>query len=105
MPRFLVNNSYSIVVGPQNSSNIPVLSMKPTHKVKCIPNIEAWTLAFQIFVGVDLTKFPMEAPALMKYGKVVRDLTARGGDWCFYNAQFRHLGQTNSADTLWDNTY
>lgn len=37
----------------------------------------------------------MEAPALMKYGEVVRDLAARGGDWRFYDTQFRNLRQTS----------
>ena len=31
----------------------------------------------------------------MKYGEVVRDLAARGGNWRFYDTQFRSLRQSN----------
>ena len=37
----------------------------------------------------------MEAPALMKYSEVVRDLALRGADWRFYDTQFRLLRQAN----------
>ena len=39
------NTCYQLFLGPQNGSNIPVLFLQPTHKVKSIPNIEAWTSA------------------------------------------------------------
>lgn len=77
---------YQLSVSSQTGSTVPTLSLEPTQKTKPIATIEAWTSAFQVFVGVYTGKFPTEAPALMKYGEVVRDLAARGGDWRFYDA-------------------
>ena len=75
---------YQLSVSSQTGSLAPTLSLEPTQKTKPIPSIEVWTSAFQVFVGVYTRKYPMEAPALMKYGEVVRDLAARGGDWRFH---------------------
>jgi hypothetical protein len=36
-------------------------------------------------VGVYTSKYPSEAPALMKYGDIVRDLASRGHNWGFYD--------------------
>ena len=47
----------------------------------------------------------MEPPALMKYGKIVRDLAARVGDWRFYDTQFWLLRHTNLADQPWGNMH
>ena len=96
---------YQLSVSSQNGSSLPTLSLEPTQKAKHIANIETWTSAFQIFVGVYTGKYPMEAPALMKYGEVVRDLAARGGDWRFYDTQFRNLRQTNPSEMPWGSTH
>ena len=72
-----------------NGSHAPTLSLEPTHKARSIPNVESWTSAFQIFVGVYTRKYPGEAPSLMKYGEVVRDLPAKGGAWRFYDTNFK----------------
>ena len=58
---------------------MPTLSLEPTTKTKHIPNVEVWTSAFQVFVGVYTSKYPGDAPAFMKYGEVVKDLAAGGG--------------------------
>ena len=50
------------------------LSLEPTTKTKHIPNVEVCTTAFQVFVGVYASKYPGEAPALMKHAQVVREL-------------------------------
>lgn len=39
-----------------------------------------WTSAFHIFVVVYTSRFPMEAPQLMKYGGIIRD-----HNWKFYD--------------------
>ena len=70
-----------------------------------MPNIDAWTSAFQIFVGVYTAKFPIDAPALMKYSEVVRDLAARGADWRFFDTQFRLLCQSNPTEFPWGSTH
>ena len=48
------------------STGLATLCLEPTNKPKPISTIEPWTNAFQIYVGVYTSKFPQEAPALMK---------------------------------------
>lgn len=96
---------YHLSLSAETGSSMPTLSLEPTQKTRQISNIETWTSAFQIFVGVYTGKYPMEAPALMKYGEVVRDLAARGGDWRFYDTQFRFLRQNNPAGMPWGTTH
>ncbi len=81
------------------------LALEPTTKAKAIHNIEVWTTAFQVFVGVYTSKYPLEASALMKYGEVVRDLAARGGNWQFYHTQFRYLRYTHANEIPWGSTH
>ena len=56
-------------------------------------------------VGVYTVKYPLEAPSLVKYGEVVRDLAARGGDWRFYDQQFSHLRHSNTSEMPWGSTH
>ena len=51
----------------QNDNSVPILSLEPSSRIKPINTIDLWTSAFQIFVGVYTSKFPQEAPSLMKY--------------------------------------
>ena len=60
-----------------------------------------WTSAFQLFVGIHTSKFPQDAPALMKYYKVVRGLAARGANWQFNDRQFRYMRQSQLHDMPW----
>ena len=92
---------YHLSVSSPQGSSLPTLSLEPSHKPKNIPNIDSWTSAFQVFVGVYTAKFPMDAPALLKYSEVVRDLAARGADWRFYDSQFRLLRQSNPTEFPW----
>ena len=96
---------YHLSVSSPHGSSLPTLAIEPSHKPKAISNIELWTTAFQIFVGVYTAKFPLDAPALMKYSEVVRDLAARGADWRFYDSQFRILRQSNPAEFPWGSTH
>ena len=84
------------------SAGLPTLYLEPTNKAKPLTSIDAWTSAFQIFVGVYTTKFPQEAPALMQYGEVVRDLAARGTNWRCYDTNFRYLKQQQPASLAWN---
>ena len=38
----------------------------------------------------------------MKYGEVVRDLAARGGNWRYYDTNFRYLKQQQPASLAWN---
>ena len=83
----------------------PTLCLEPLQKAKNISTIAAWTSAFQVFVGIYTSKFPAEAPALMKYGEVVRDLADKGANWIYYDTNFRYLRQQKSADFPWGTIY
>ena len=88
-----------------SESSVPTLSLEPTAKTKHIANIEMWTNAFQIFVGVYTSKYPVEAPALMKYGEVVRDLAAREDNWRYYDTQVRFLRSSHISEMPWGSTH
>ena len=96
---------YNISVMANAGSAAPTLCLQPTQKAKSISSIEMWTSAFQIFVGIYTSKYPMDAPSLMKYGEVVRDLAARGGDWYFYDTNFRHMRQQHFDNMPWGTTH
>jgi hypothetical protein len=96
---------YHLSVNSPHGSSLPTLSIELSHKPKAIPHIGAWTSAFQIFVAVYTSKFPLDALALMKYSEVVRDLATRGADWRFYDTQFRMLRHSNPADFPWGSTH
>ena len=64
---------YHLSVSSPHGSSLPTLSIEPSQKLKAMPNICTWTLAFQIFVGVYTAQFPIDAPALMKCSEVARD--------------------------------
>ena len=89
----------------QSESSVPTLSFEPSSKIKPIYSIDAWTSAFQIFVRVYTSKFSQEAPDLMKYAEVVRDLAARGANWRFYDTHFRSLRQTRAHEIPWGTTH
>jgi hypothetical protein len=68
---------------------------------KKILNIEAWLQAFHIFVGVYTQRYPVEPPALIKYGQTIQYLAARGQNWRFDNENFCFLRQTQHTLVLW----
>ena len=65
------DNKYRISISDATGNVTPSLCLEPTRQAKAITTIEEWTNAFQVFVGVYTSKFPHEAPALMKYSEVV----------------------------------
>lgn len=82
-------------------STSPLLSLEPTHKPRRINTVEQWTTAFQVFVTVYTSRFPTSAPALMKYGEIIRDLAGRGAGWRFYDENFRYLMQKQPNAVSW----
>lgn len=54
-----------------------------------------------MFVGVFTSRFPSDNPGLMKYGSTIQDLAARGGNWRFYEENFRFLQQTPATSLPW----
>ncbi len=93
LKRGISEPSYHIAVSSSSvSQSNPTLSLEPITKSRPISNVENWTIAFQIFVGIyTSSKSLLDATSLMKYGEVVRDLASPRGDWRFYDTQFRCL--------------
>ena len=88
------------------SSTDPLLiTLEPKQKSKHINSIEMWVAAFQIFVGVYTQKYPIEAPLLMKYSEIIRDLAARGYNWRYYDENFRYLRQKDLKAYSWGSVH
>ena len=86
-------------------SNDSTFNLVPQTQTRKITHIAQWTSAFLRFVAVYSEKFPHEAPQLMKYGEIIRDLAYRrpGLAWYNYDMQFRHLRE--SVQYRWDMIY
>ena len=78
LKRGISEPSYHIAVrsGSVSQSN-PTLSLEPTTKSRPISNVETWTTAFQIFVGIYTSKFSLEAPLEMPWGSTHWELWIR----------------------------
>ena len=87
----IFEDRYQVTISNSDKEKIPSLCLEPLAKAKKLSSIETWLSCFHIFVGVYTSRCPHEAPALMKYGEVVQDLAARGGNWRFYDENFRFL--------------
>ena len=64
-----------------------------------------WITAFQIFVGVYTQKFPSEAPKLMKYSEIIRDLAVREYNWRYHDENFRYLRQKDLTAYPWGSVH
>ena len=87
------DESYSFKL--QKSGGQQTLAIIPNQKKLWIYNIEQWTNAFLVFVAIYCEKSPSEAPSLMKYMSIVRDLASRSGNWRFYDESFRKLREVD----------
>ena len=97
----IFEDRYQVTISNSDKEKIPSLCLEPLAKAKKLLSIETWLSCFHIFVGVYTSRCPHEAPALMKYGEVVQDLAARGGNWRFYDENFRFLRQAQPASFPW----
>ena len=93
LPRTYANNT-NTNFHLQLSSKAQI-SLVPNQTRK-IYNIEMWTSAFLRFMAIYTERFPIEAPQLLKYAEIVRDLARRstGLSWYLYDQQFRMLRET-----------
>ena len=99
---------YSLSLAPhdqQGSTTQPQLTLEPSHASKRITSITQWLSAFNTFVAIYTSKFHSEAPKLMKYCEIVRDITNKPGDWNFYDQQFRFLRQSVPDQHPWDGVH
>ncbi|XP_022809467.1 uncharacterized protein LOC111346446 [Stylophora pistillata] len=94
---------YSLSLTPSStSSNQPQLTLQPSQPPKRIHNLNQWLSASNTFVAIYKEKYPLEAPKLMKYCEVVRDIASKPGDWSFYDEQFRFVRQSAPEQYPWD---
>lgn len=100
-------NSYSLSLKStnDNSSATSKLCLEPNDKSLCIFNINQWLTTFNIFVSVYTKQFNQAAPKLMKYCETVRDISAKGGDWRYYDEQFRFPRQSDPNLFPWDHIH
>lgn len=84
-----------------SSNDQPRIILEPNQKSKHINSVEMWVTAYQTFVGVYTQRYPIEAPLLMKYSDIIRDLAARGYNWRFYDENFRYLRQKDPKAYSW----
>ena len=90
------------MVSSGGAVNQPQLTLEPYHTPKKVTNISQWLTAFNTFVSIYSVKCSQDAPKLMKYCEVVRDLANKSGDWIFYDEQFRYLRQSSPEFYPWD---
>ena len=90
------------MVSSGGAVNQPQLTLEPYHTPKKVTNISQWLTAFNTFVSIYSVKCSQDAPKLMKYCEVVRDLANKSGDWIFYDEQFRYLRQSSPELYPWD---
>jgi len=93
---------YSISINTSTPSLGAQLTLEPSKPPKKITNINQWISAFNAFVAIYVVRFPHEAPKLMKYCEIVRDIAAKFSDWVFYDDQFRLLQQIAPNKYPWD---
>ena len=74
----------------QNSEGNTAVSMVPNIKKQAVCTIEQWTTAF---VAVYTEKYRDEAPSIMKYCSIIRELAFQSANWKFYDENVRLLRQ------------
>ena len=72
----------------------------PNQRAKPINNIQDWSNAMLVFGAIYTQRHPSTAPKLFKYIKTVRDMESKGGNWSYYDIQFRKLKAHNGWN--WD---
>ena len=78
------------------------LSLTPNLRPKPIKNIDDWMSAFIVFTAIFTERHPYQAPRLMKYMEIVRDLAKKGGlAFKIYDENFRFMKQAQSS-IMWD---
>lgn len=85
---------------PTFKSAIPKASVK-------ITSILQWIEAFEIFMAIYTQRLPLSCAALVKHSQNVRELYSLGGDWQYYDQQFRLMRRSTpipweqGCPTLW----
>ena len=97
---------YSLSLASSGTSSAqPQLNLEPVHAPKKIQSLNQWLTAFHTFVAIYVERYPLEAPQLMKYCEVVRDIASKPGKWLFYDEQFRYIRQSAPVSYPWDTVH
>ena len=70
---------------------------KPSNK---ITSLSKWTDAFLVYFTIYTRKYPDQVPKLTAYMQLIKRLAIKGGDFLFYDREFRYLRQ--SGHSGWD---
>lgn len=92
-------NSHMLQVSQFGTEGQQII-LPPNNKKPYLKDFNEWIKAFFIFVSIYSKKHPGEIPALMKYADNIRELSADGGNWRFFDEQFRKLRQNSTL--RWD---
>jgi len=65
-------------------------TQKPDSKIN---SLGKWTDAFMVFMTVYTRKYPHETAHLMAYMQLIKRLALKGGDFVYYDEEFRYLRQ------------
>jgi hypothetical protein len=65
------------------------LKVVPSSKTRKIKTIDHWCSAFNTFIAIYCKAHPSSIQDLMQYVETVRGLATEGGDWSYYDQNFR----------------
>ena len=101
------SDKYSLSFNPATiSSNQPQLTLEPYQPTKkSTALVSGYQPLINAFAAVYSERFPNEAPKLMKYCEIIREISAKPGDWSFYDEQFRYIRQSAPDHYPWDAIY
>ena len=100
-----LDGNFQLTIQKSTEGLSPTLALEPLNKPKKISSIDTWLQAFHVFVGVYASRYPNEAPGLMKYGSTIQDLAVRGHNWRFYDENFRFLRQSQATSLPWGSVH
>ncbi|CAB3993578.1 gag [Paramuricea clavata] len=86
----------SVVLTLENSI---ITAKKANQQTQKITNIEQWTTAFTVYMGILTSKFPSQIQELLQYMSLIRyaSQTHRGFGWCIYDHKFRRKAALNAS--------
>jgi hypothetical protein len=86
----------SVVLTLENSI---IKAKKANQQTQKITNIEQWTTAFTVYMGILTSKFPSRSQELLQYMSLIRyaSQTHRGLGWCIYDHKFRRKAALNAS--------
>ena len=82
-----------------SSPRQPQLTLEPFQPSKKIHSFNQWLSAFNTFVAIFTEKFPHEAPQLMKYCEIIRDISSNRVIGIFMTNNFVILGSQPLTST------